>query len=51
MAHSNYRVMPICVGMGEGCAAVAAYAKKHFVSYNDVDINVIHEYLIDGKLF
>lgn len=51
LAHSNYRVMPICVGMGEGCAAVAAYAKKHAVSYQDVDMNVIHNYLMDGKLF
>ena len=26
IAHSNFRVMPICVGMGEGAGAVAAMA-------------------------
>ena len=28
IAHSNYRVMPICVGMGEACGAAAALASK-----------------------
>lgn len=28
MAHSNYRVMPICVGIGEACGAAAALAVK-----------------------
>ena len=51
VAHSNYRVMPICVGMGEGCGAVAAYAKKYNSEYADADMNVIHEYLTDGTLF
>ena len=28
MAHSNYRAMPICVGIGEACGAAAALAAK-----------------------
>lgn len=51
IAHSNFRVMPICVGMGEGCGAVAAYAKKHNTDYDKVDIDTIHNYLTDGTLF
>lgn len=51
IAHSNFRVMPICVGMGEGCGAVAAYAKKHNTDYGNVDIDTIHNYLTDGTLF
>lgn len=51
IAHSNFRVMPICVGMGEGCGAVAAYAKKHGTSYADVEIEVLHRYLADGVRF
>ena len=51
IAHSNFRVMPICAGMGEGCGAVAAYAKKYNTSYDNVDIDAIHNYLADGTLF
>ena len=28
MAHSNFRAMPICVGIGEACGAAAALAVK-----------------------
>ncbi len=28
LAHSNYRVMPICIGIGEACGAAAAIAVK-----------------------
>lgn len=48
MAHSNFRVMPICVGMGEGIGCVAAYSKKFNMSYEKVDILRIQQYLIDG---
>lgn len=51
MAHSNFRVMPICVGMGEGCGAVAAYAGKHGLDYADVNLGVIQSYLNDGIRF
>ncbi|MBE6610406.1 MAG: FAD-dependent oxidoreductase [Ruminococcaceae bacterium] len=29
MAHSNYRVMPICIGIGEACGTAAALAVKN----------------------
>lgn len=51
MAHSNFRAMPICVGMGEGCGAVAAYAGKYNTAYQDVEIQKIQKYLTDGTLF
>ena len=51
IAHSNFRVMPICVGMGEGVGAVAAYAGKYSVAYKDVDIKAVQEFLADGKAF
>ncbi len=51
MAHSNFRVMPICLGMGEGCGAVAAYAKKFNTPYRDVDVKKIQTYLQDGTQF
>ena len=28
MAHSNFRAMPICVGIGEACGAAAALSVK-----------------------
>jgi hypothetical protein len=28
MAHSNFRAMPICVGIGEACGIAAAIAAK-----------------------
>lgn len=48
-AHSNFRVMPICVGMGEGMGAVAAYAVKHGVPYDKVDLAQIQAYLRKGE--
>lgn len=51
LAHSNFRVMPICVGMGEGVGAVAAYAKKFGVPYDKADIAAVQRYLTDGTAF
>lgn len=46
LAHANYRVMPICVGMGEGVGALAAFAHKAgSASYTDVDIAAVQAYL------
>ena len=41
--------MPICVGMGEGIGAVAAYAVKHGVPYDKVDLAQIQAYLRKGE--
>ncbi len=51
MAHSNYRAMPICVGMGEGCGAVAAYAGKYQTALQNANIAAVQRYLTDGTLF
>lgn len=45
MAHSNYRVMPICVAMGEGVGIAAALAVKNNVDVRDVDAKDIQKYL------
>lgn len=36
IAHSNYRVMPICVGMGEAAGAAASIAVKNNISVRKV---------------
>lgn len=36
MAHSNYRVMPICVGIGEAAGTAAAIAAARKCSLRDV---------------
>lgn len=36
MAHSNFRAMPICVGIGEACGAAAALAAKRGIPLRDV---------------
>ncbi len=51
LAHSNFRVMPICLGMGEGCGAAAAYAVKYKTDLNDVNLEKVQKYLMDGSIF
>lgn len=51
LAHSNFRVMPICAGMGEGCGAAAAYAVKYKTDLNDVNLEKVQKYLMDGSIF
>ncbi len=41
MAHSNFRAMPICVGIGEACGAAAAIAVKKGISLREVDASEI----------
>lgn len=36
MAHSNFRVMPICVGIGEAAGAAAAIAAKSYITPREV---------------
>ena len=36
MAHSSFRAMPICVGIGEACGAAAAIAVKKNINLRDV---------------
>lgn len=45
MAHSNYRVMPICVGIGEACGVAAALAAKQGKRLRDIDVAEIQSLL------
>jgi hypothetical protein len=44
-AHSNYRVMPICVNMGQGVGTAAAVALKDNVLPRDVNIQKVQQRL------
>lgn len=46
MAHSNYRVMPICLAMGEGAGAAAAIAVAKGIDPHEVDVKEVQEKLI-----
>ena len=41
-AHSSYRVMPICVNMGQGAATAAVIALRAGVELRDVDMEAVH---------
>ena len=43
MAHSNFRVMPICVGIGEAAGAAAGIAVQKNISLNDVSAEQIRK--------
>lgn len=45
IAHSSFRVMPICMAMGEGAGAAAAYCIKHGVPTRGADIHEIQKKL------
>ncbi len=45
MAHSNFRAMPICFGMGEGAGTAAAIAVKKGISLREVAPSEIQEKL------
>lgn len=48
-AHSNYRVMPICVGIGEGAGYAASIAAKKGILPRDVNAAEIQKYIIDSE--
>ncbi|MBQ3602589.1 MAG: FAD-dependent oxidoreductase [Clostridia bacterium] len=43
MAHSNFRVMPICVGIGEAAGAAAYISASQKRNLNDIDASEIRE--------
>ncbi|MBR5309154.1 MAG: FAD-dependent oxidoreductase [Clostridia bacterium] len=45
-AHSNFRVMPICVGIGEGAGYAAAIAVKKNILPRDVEAKEIQKYIL-----
>lgn len=46
-AHSNYRVMPICINIGEGVGILASIASKHKNSPRTVDVKEVQKILIE----
>ena len=46
MAHSNYRVMPICVGMGEAAGVAAALAVREGIQVSSVPVHEIQAALL-----
>lgn len=46
IAHSNYRAMPICLAIGEGCGYAAAQAAKKNISLREVDISCVQAQLL-----
>ncbi len=46
MAHSNYRVMPMCIAMGEGAGVAAALAVQKGIDVRDVDAAEIQKHLL-----
>ena len=45
MAHSNFRAMPICVGIGEACGAAAALAAQTGKQPRDIHPSEVRELL------
>lgn len=46
MAHSNYRVMPMCIAMGEGAGVAAALAVKQNIDVRDVNVSEVQKHLL-----
>ena len=44
-AHSNFRAMPICCGIGQGCGTAAAVALKDGVELRNVDVSKVQTLL------
>ena len=44
-AHSNYRVMPICLNVGQGVGTAAAVAVKEGILPRDVDVKKVQAIL------
>lgn len=46
LAHSNYRVMPICIAMGQAAGTAAALCVSADCALDELDINRFHETLL-----
>ncbi|MFW6286536.1 MAG: FAD-dependent oxidoreductase, partial [Candidatus Sumerlaeota bacterium] len=47
LAHSNYRVMPICMAMGQGAGTAAAMASEQKCKLDDLDIKTLQDKLME----
>ena len=45
MAHSNFRIMSVCIAIGEAAGVAAALSIKHGVKLADVDVKELQGYL------
>lgn len=48
MAHSNYRVMPICINMGQAAGIAAALAVRKDLRPRDLNVREIQQILVDN---
>lgn len=46
IAHSNYRVMPICINIGQGAGVAAALSAKNGITLRNLNVKEIQEILI-----
>ena len=46
MAHSNFRAMPICAGIGEACGAAAAIASRTGRRVRDIEAAEIRDIIL-----
>lgn len=49
-AHSNYRAMPICMGIGQGCGTAASVAVKDNVLPRHVEVAQVQKLLIEDGI-
>lgn len=47
LAHSNYRVMPICVNMGQGVGVLAALSVRQNKEPRQIDVTAVQKMLIE----
>ena len=47
MAHSNYRVMPICANMGEAVGVAASLCVRQDISPRDLDVKSVQKRLME----
>ena len=45
MAHSNFRIMSVCIAIGEAAGAAAALSIKHGIRLRDVDVKEIQKHM------
>lgn len=50
MAHSSYRVMPICINMGQAAGIAAALAVKHGISPRDISVSELQQLLLENGM-
>lgn len=50
MAHSNYRVMPICANMGQAAGTAAALSVRQGVSPRDLEVQEIQKILLENRV-